>query len=473
MSTGLSIFEILKSEVWQGEHVALVLGWRDDQLAPVVELLAPYLAGDLTPVLTREPTLDMRFAVAACARSLVVDTRLTGQPVRYSRDRDHYGGAKRYRRGDRYYTFHYVTKAVDVLQHAGLIGHALGVWSGSGGRGRQSVAWPSDKLLELLEPVIDAGEQRGEPHETEVIVLRDRDDKRDIDYEETAETTAMRVQVQALNDALGELDLHWLGRQFPIPLVRRIFSGDFERGGRFYCYGPSFQNIPSEERLNLHLRIDGVLHPMVEIDYGNLHIVMAYAEADLLLPPGDQYVIDGFDRSLVKRAANILLNAKTRHWAVNAMTEELHCKNYPLWQCSGLASRRRAECRPLAGAVVNAIEEKHHQITEFFGSDCGAGFQRWDSDMALAVMNRMISRTGRCPLPMHDSLLVADIDQEVLAQTMLEVASEEGLTLCLKDSRGVRSWGPRATTPSSIWGKQVLNCGDGNPLKRGKPQETV
>jgi hypothetical protein len=63
-------------------------------------------------------------------------------------------------------------------------------------------------------------------------------------------------------------------------------------------------------------------------------------------------------------------------------------------------------------------------------------------DMAVRVMLRMIARTGRCPMPVHDSFLLADIDQEVLASTMLEVASEEGLALCLKTSGGLCLWGP-------------------------------
>ena len=57
--------------------------------------------------------------------------------------------------------------------------------------------------------------------------------------------------------------------------------------------------------------------------------------------------------------------------------------------------------------------------------------------MAVRVMLRMIERTGRCPMPIHDSFLVAEIDQEALALTMQEVASEEGLDLRLKVSRGL------------------------------------
>src|SRR5829696_32826 len=50
----------------------------------------------------------------------------------------------------------------------------------------------------------------------------------------------------------------------------------------------------------------------------------------------------------------------------------------------------------------------------------------------MQVMLRMIRRTGRCPLPLHDSFLVPDIDAKPLADTMREVAHEYGLHPALK-----------------------------------------
>jgi hypothetical protein len=421
LNLGLKIFG---SEVWNGDHHPLVLGWRDDQLTVVVKALAPLLPRDLVP--------GMRYAIAACARSLVVDTGLyAGHSLRFSRRKEHYRGPKRYRHIAPYYSWHYVTHAMDTLHQAGLIGQDLGVWGG----GRQSVAWPSELLLELLKPEIDFSEQRAVPHFVETVVLRDRDDKRKIDYIDTPDTIAMRAEVEVLNDALSRLRLYQSSKPFPIPLMSRIFNGDFRRGGRCYCRGISFQNIWAKRRLDLQLLIDGVLHPVVEIDYANLHAVMAYTKAGLPIPPGDQYEIDGFDRLVVKRAFNVMLNATKRHKAVAALVEDLHHKDDELWEHSGLATRLRSECYPFAKKVVAAIEEKHRPIAESFGSDCGAGFMRRDSDMAVRVMLRMIAITGRCPLPVHDSFLVADIDQEALTFVMQEVASEEGLPLCLKASR--------------------------------------
>ncbi len=439
MKIGLSIFDYLNSEVWKGPHPALVLGWSDDQLAPVVELLDPLLPACLPNKPGKVITPGMKRAVASCARSLVETFLLTDKAVRYSRDRNHYGGGTRYRRGDRYYSYHYVTGAMGVLDHLGLVGHDLGQWGGSGTRGGQSVAWPTDALVELLAPVIDIAEPCGEPDEAEVIVLRDGEQKKQIDYEDTGETNEMRIQVQALNDALGTLELFLHGRRFPIPLLRRIFNAVFDRGGRFYHHGPSHQNIPAGERRDLQLRIDGVLRWLVEVDYANQHAVMAYTEAGLAIPPGDLYVIEGFNRTLVKRAFNILLNATGRHRAVSALTRKLAVKDYELWRCSGLATRSMGECYRLADAVIAAIEDKHHPIAGFFGSDCGARFQRRDSDMARRVMEQVLAETGRCPLVVHDSFLVPVIDQEVLVRVMQQVAGEEGLALCLRDSEG-QSW---------------------------------
>src|SRR3954469_5945751 len=77
------------------------------------------------------------------------------------------------------------------------------------------------------------------------------------------------------------------------------------------------------DRVNLESMIDGVSHPMMEIDYSALHITMAYAEAGAMVPTGDLYEIEGFDRQAVKGAVNVLFNAKSRKSAVLAIARDL------------------------------------------------------------------------------------------------------------------------------------------------------
>ncbi len=47
----------------------------------------------------------------------------------------------------------------------------------------------------------------------------------------------------------------------------------------------------------------------------------------------------------------------------------------------------------------------------------------------------MIARTGHCPLPVHDSFIVAETDAQALIETMTEVAHEHGINPPLKVSR--------------------------------------
>ena len=127
-------------------------------------------------------------------------------------------------------------------------------------------------------------------------------------------------------------------------------------------------------------------------------------------------------------------SVRGRRGDIGAITEELRY-NPDLRAVNDIESSDRSLCRALAKRVVAAIHLKHSRIKGYFGSDCGARFQRQDSDMAIEVMTRMIQRTGRCPLPVHDSFLVPDIDADTPSHTMIEVAREYGLQLDLKDSR--------------------------------------
>ena len=416
-------FQRLFDNPLYGNHSPLVLGWTDDQLEPLVDRLAPFLPDNLTD--------QMQLAIASCARSIVAEKKLTDRAVHYARRKDAYRVPQRYRCGDPRYSWHYITRSIDTLEQIGLINQVPGLCRPRH-TGFQSVAWATDELMTLIGPLVDVSEHRGIPKRVETIVLRD--DKTEIDYTETAHTVAMREQVRILNDHLAQLDLRHRGQKLDIPIGRRIFNESFERGGRFYCHGTSFQNLPAGQRLELEWIIDGTAHPTVEIDYSNLHIRMAYSEAGERIPHGDLYTIHGFDRALVKVAVNVLFNAATTNRGILAITEELRY-NPALRAVNDIESSNRSLCRALAERVVAAIHHKHREIKSHFGSDCGAGFQRQDSDMAIEVMTRMIQRTGRCPLPIHDSFLVPEVDADILSQTMIEVARGYGLELDVKDSR--------------------------------------
>ena len=136
------LFDFYSGAVWGTKHAPLVLGWTNEQLAPSVEILQPYLPDHYAT--------GLKFAVASCARSLVLENKLTGQPMRYARGKEHYRIPARYRSEDRFYTWFYVTRAMDALHGVGLVEQDMGVWLPCRA-GRQSVAWPTEKLLILLD----------------------------------------------------------------------------------------------------------------------------------------------------------------------------------------------------------------------------------------------------------------------------------------------------------------------------------
>ena len=227
-----------------GDHSPLVLGWAEDQLWPIVDRLAPWLPDNLTVAMT--------LAIAGIARSIVTEEKITGNGVHFARGKDAYRMPKRYRDGDPRNTWHYTTRAMDTLESVGLIEQAPGLWCPNG-RGYQSVAWATGALVALVGPLVDVSEHRRLNLRTETIVLRSRLDKAVVDYEETADTTAMREQVAVVNEGLSRLDLRQFGKRIEIPIGRRIFNGSFERGGRFYCHGASFQNMRARHRRDLEV----------------------------------------------------------------------------------------------------------------------------------------------------------------------------------------------------------------------------
>ncbi|MGV0875434.1 hypothetical protein [Mycolicibacterium sp. XJ879] len=404
-----------------GDHESLTFGWTPEQLNPIIELLAPHLPTGLTRRMTR--------AVASVARSIVHAHKLSGDGVHYSRKTDFYNKPHRYRPGDPLYSHHFVTKSMRILESQGLVTTCPG-YHIKYGPGYQSVAWATGKLVGLVGDVVDVCEERGLPQQFETIVLRD-ENKRDIDYADDEATVRMRAELEIINKHLCESELLLAGENIEIVRGRRIFNVTFDRGGRFYVFGESFQMTPSENRSMLELVVGGERRPVVEVDYSTLHPMMAYTEAGISVPDDDLYKIDRFHRDLVKRGVNVLLNAKTRTKAINALIEDLGRDN-ELRRLSGAASKYRNDCRAVVVPLVEALETKHAPIREFFGSDCGARYQRLDSDMAVEVMLRMIEQTGRCPLPIHDSFLVSDLDLQHLEKTMTDVADARSLPVRLK-----------------------------------------
>ncbi|WP_374023204.1 hypothetical protein [Mycobacterium sp. HNNTM2301] len=376
--------------------------WTDEQLKAIVERLD--LPADK----------KLSYAIASFARSVVLDGKTDNFGIHFSRDRNKY--ADRYLAdGDPYNTYYFTTKAADWLQtHYGceqLKGtHIPNV------PGRESAEYCSQELMDTIGDLVDPLEARARAQRPEVIILRHAN-KKNARYSDTPETRAMRNQLWVFNDHLAQRDIRRQGHMVEIPLLRRVFNLSFDRGGRLYCWGESYQGLPKEQRLEFTEVVDGAVQPLVEIDYSAHHFHLAYAQVGKNMLPGDPYDIPGFDRALVKLAGLISFNAQDKRDAAGAVMGESGCSYDE------------------AKAVIRAVRRKHYHIKDYFYSDAGARLMRIDSDMAVEIMNRVMTITGRCPLPMHDSFLVPVCDAGVLAQLMEAVAAEYGVRADLSITR--------------------------------------
>jgi hypothetical protein len=321
-------------------------------------------------------------------------------PVSYSRNRNTYATTARYR--SRVFTYAKVIQGADFLGGEGLAIHHK---AQPGDFGWQSSLEATQETVRRVLEIVGNQLKTCQPRET--IILRDKN-KRPCDYRENATIRRMRMRLKEINEATRATLFTGI---LPDAMVR-IFNGSFNRGGRFYALGGSWQSMSKE--LRSQITING--EPVVEIDYKTLHPAIIYAQARAPLPD-DCYEIGDWHRPLVKIAFLILINAKGEHEARAAIARHD--------QMASIAPPGSKRAFAAATELMAAIKSKHERIRNAFHSDKGAELMKLDSDLAETVMLAM-QMVGIVVLPVHDSFLVQKSKASQLEETMLRVAYEAG-----------------------------------------------
>ena len=183
----------------------------------------------------------------------------------------------------------------------------------------------------------------------------------------------------------------------------RVFNGGWDRGGRMY--GGWWMSLP--KALRAHLTIDG--KPTVERDYAQLHPALLYARTGVLVP-ADVYGLSAFEgpqvRDVAKRTFARLVNSKTR---VRRAHKDDKGK---------LPGRARFK------DFLAEFEAKLHDISRWFGVEEGLRLQFEDSELALAVLERL-HMAGIDALPVHDSFIVQEEHDDDLQEAMHHAFWEE------------------------------------------------
>lgn len=398
------------------------LGWSDLQLQTIA-MVAGF----------QQDTRNWRYQAALMADG-VAEHLLTGNPVRYSRDKDQY--TKMHPWVNPFLSsYRGAIDAIEDLWKSGLINHAIGHQRDRYVEGRQSVYWPTAKAIELIRPILNI-EARDATIDVriDVIKLKDGDKKLEVVHN-TPTVCRMRKEMNLLNDSW--LSTTWMldGEIMNIPSAARIFARTPKRGGRLYHQGYSYQNFPGEIRALIKIALeDGQVYDTIEKDYVSEHITLAYSKLALPVPKGDLYAAPGWDRNTIKGVILRLFNAKSQQQALNSI----------LWD--GVIGDRS-----LGQAAIDAVKELHPELVRFFGTDAGAKLQRIDSDMAVKVLLRFFSLVGYAPLCVHDSFIVAVQHEDTLDEIMRDVLGETIAALphpVTPDSE-VQDWSPDPITEAN------------------------
>ena len=177
--------------------------------------------------------------------------------------------------------------------------------------------------------------------------------------------------------------------------LRRVFNRDsFEMGGRFY--GGWWQNIPSAYRSVI--TING--YRTVEADYSQFHPNILYHLKQAKLTGEDAYerILGSEHRDLSKQIFNACLNSP---YETNRPPNRMKISH------TGFKWRE----------IKERLRKAHPQIEDAFFTDQGMRLQFYDSQMAELVMLGF-AKDKKPILPVHDSFLVLEDDQELLLERM-------------------------------------------------------
>lgn len=369
-------------------------------------------------------------------------------------------GSNRYLGRGRWLSAQSLRETIKLLANLDLLSVESGTWGGPGSLKRGHAAtYRLHGRFRMLIDHHDLGPSavcRVPPARNSLVRLRAEKDKRgnaaDLLFVSTDQTDAWATAINEYNlfatQHVVDLDLHPSEMESVLnsfrdkhvensrqPLstrlelfdiyLRRVFNDGrshpkFEHGGRMY--GPWYQNVPKWARGKI--TIDG--SETVELDYSGMAVRMAYHQRGLDYRE-DPYAISqledlaerqSFPRTHYREAVKRLLEAMINNQDDAVRPEAIRLDR------SFAPSFTRAEVR-------NMLLQKHHLISDVFGTGLGKVLQRMDSDIALDVILNLMKQRIYC-LPIHDSFIVKKEHAELLREQMISSYKDSlGFTPCI------------------------------------------
>lgn len=392
------IYEVLPS--WEVDYAATTTMETRRQADQLFERIKPFLEG--------YKQADKRAAVECILHAAKRAVQSNGC-LRIDRNRNHRN------------TSEIRLQVIDAMVKAGLV-HECRSKKGSPKKTRLL-------LLIEMEELIERDPWEHDPYEEKQLVfLRKRDDKTDIDFDPNH---SIPSETQKRLEEINEVNRRWEITYEPFtpwsddearrqlrPVHYAIFTEDFTKHGRFYTSKYGHHSLRKVERRTIHFNGE----PSVELDYGGMHPRMLYHLEGIPFDIDPYALLEGGElRRLVKLVVNAALNAKSPKDVISACNLRTSIKDK--------SPKKRQEARRLkklldeSGMTFKEIYECaksfHAPIAHYFGSDAGMRLMRLDGLIALDILTHF-TRKGIPCLSVHDSFLVPYTYAHELEQKMIE-----------------------------------------------------
>lgn len=244
-----------------------------------------------------------------------------------------------------------------------------------------------------------------------IILKKEKDDLFDkgkwLSYKDTDKTAADRAKLRQINQWLQLADISIInisGSANVDPsnrLLRRIFNNSrFDQGGRLF--GGFWQNMRKEDRQDQILISD---MDIVELDYGQIAVGIMYGVVGIIPTFKDAYEIPGLEgrREGVKKILNAMTQSKK-----------------PLSRFPQGSKKYFKNSILKISDVSELIKNFHKPIAHLFHTDQGMNNQYQESEIMVEVLLKLINKNITA-LPIHDAILVAEIDASKAKRVMRSV----------------------------------------------------
>jgi hypothetical protein len=286
--------------------------------------------------------------------------------------------------------------------------------------GQQTILKAGPKLLSRMERFGITRDDLGPATEEEVLILRapkrhSNSIAKYQEYEDDEATLALRQQMTDINAWLDTADITCSHPQMDPKhrRLRRIFNNsDFAQGGRLY--GGFWQTMSADERQE-HILIEDDW--CVELDYGQMSLLLLYAEAQAQdhVPVGDLYDLSEYG-----------IPAECRKGIKKVMQAIINSPGVPRRLPKG--ARKHFPSRINLTDILGAVEKKHPVIFPLMTSGVGMQLFRKESDILVDVLETLRSE-GIVALPIHDAVVVRDNNSHKAKAVMKKVFREHtGIT---------------------------------------------